>query len=177
MRISENAEQDAYIKKLIANVNIGLLEKSVNHTEKAYLFDNLSEARHFEKEYGGNINFIRQFKEVITEEVSDLDVVVDVDENDEFVYKQDESKISRSVSYKETHHPLHILSFKATAKLRNGFRYIKELLLQHHALVMFEAYQRMTDNNIKVFSVKTDAFTINASDLVSCRKLLNFQKI
>ena len=113
---------------------------------------------------------------MITEEVSDLDVVVDVDENDEFVYKQDESKISRSVSFVETHHPLHILSFKATAKLRNGFRYIKELLLQHHAIVMFEAYQRMTENNIKVFSVKTDAFTINASDLVSCQKLLNFEK-
>ena len=78
------------------------------------------------------------------------------------------------MSYKETHHPLHILSFKATAKLRNGFRYIKELLLQHHALVMFEAYQRMTKNNIKAFSVKANAFTINASDLVSCQKLLNF---
>ena len=52
MHISENAEQDVYIQKLIANVNIGLLEKSVNHTEKAYLFDNLSEARHCEKKYG-----------------------------------------------------------------------------------------------------------------------------
>ena len=183
MNISENAEQDVYIKKLIANVNFGLLEKSVNHAEKAHLFDNFSEARHYEKEYGGNINFIRQFKEVITEEVSDLDVVVDVDENGEFIYKKDviiyengEDNISRSLSFVETHHPLHILSFKATAKLRNGFRYIKELLLQHHALVMFEAYQRMTENNIKVFSVKTDAFTINASDLVSCQKLLNFEK-
>ena len=44
MHISENAEQDVYIKKLIANVNIGLLEKSVNHTEQAHLFDNLSVA-------------------------------------------------------------------------------------------------------------------------------------
>ena len=151
--------------QIIANVNFGLLGKSVNHTEKAYLFDNLSEARHYEKEYGGNVNFIRQFKEVITEEVSDLDVVVDVDENDEFVYKQDESKLYRSYSYKETHHPLHILSFKATAKLRNGFRYIKELLLQHHALVMFEAYQRMTENNIKVFSVKTVAVKVPLNPL------------
>ena len=41
---------------------------------------------------------------------------------------------------------------------------------------MFEAYQRMTENNIKVFSVKTDAFTINASDLVSCQKLLKFNQ-
>ena len=183
MNISENAEQDVYIKKLIANVNFGLLEKSVNHAEKAHLFDNLSEARHYEKEYGGNINFIRQFKEVITEGVSDLDVVVDVDENGEFISKKDviiyedgTDNISRGLSYVETHNPLHILSFKATAKLRNGFRYIKELLLQHHALVMFEAYQRLTENNIKVFSVKTDAYTINASDLVLCQKVLNFEK-
>ena len=41
---------------------------------------------------------------------------------------------------------------------------------------MFEAYQRMTENNIKVFSVKTDAFTIKASDLVACKNLLNFNK-
>ena len=34
----------------------------------------------------------------------------------------------------------------------------------------------MTENNIKVFSVKTDAFTINASDLVSCQKLLKFNQ-
>ena len=41
---------------------------------------------------------------------------------------------------------------------------------------MFEAYQRMIDNNIKVFSIKTDAFTIKASDLVACKNLLNFNK-
>ena len=44
MHISENAEQDVYIRKLIA----GLVEKSVNNAEKAYVFDNLSEARHYE---------------------------------------------------------------------------------------------------------------------------------
>ena len=41
---------------------------------------------------------------------------------------------------------------------------------------MFEAYQRMTDNNINVFSIKTDAFTIKASDLVACKNLWNFNK-
>ena len=36
MDITENLEQDIYIKKSVANVNIGLLEKSNNNSEKAF---------------------------------------------------------------------------------------------------------------------------------------------
>ena len=37
-RISENDQQDVYIKKLVANVNIGLLEKCSNKKSVGYLF-------------------------------------------------------------------------------------------------------------------------------------------
>ena len=115
MKISDNTEQDVYIQKLVANVNIGLFGKSINNSGKAFLFENLSDARHYEQEYGGNINFMRQFKQVITEELSNLDVDVVVDEEDVYVGK------ARYIFFNKTNNPLCILSFKAIAKLCNDF--------------------------------------------------------
>ena len=37
--ISENKDEDVYIKKLVANVQIGLLEKCLNKASKGMLFD------------------------------------------------------------------------------------------------------------------------------------------
>ena len=103
MDITDNVEQDIYIKKLVANVNIGLLEKSNNNSEKAFLFNNLSEARHYEKQYGGNINFIRQFKEVITKTTTNLDTGLDAG----VAMDEDNSKLT--VTYSETIDRLYIL--------------------------------------------------------------------
>ena len=47
----------------------------------------------------------------------------------------------------------------------NGFRHIKEMLLQYHNFSMYEAYNKLFENNIKVYSVKSDAFTIDEDDL------------
>ena len=43
--------------------------------------------------------------------------------------------------------------------------YIKELLLQYHNFKMYEAYKTLSDNNIKVYSVKTDCLTIHEDDV------------
>jgi hypothetical protein len=69
-----------------------------------------------------------------------------------------------------------ILTVSDTAILTNGFRYIKELLLQTHNFQMFEAYQKLTKYNVPVYSVKTDAFTIKASDLEKAESLLTFDE-
>ena len=42
--------------------------------------------------------------------------------------------------------------------------YIKDLLLQSHNFRMCEAYEILKGNNIKVYSVKTDCFTIHEDD-------------
>ena len=62
----------------------------------------------------------------------------------------------------------YILNVSDSATLKNGFRYIKELLLQHHNFKMYSDYKKLIDNGIDVFSVKTDAFTIQKT-----LKLLN----
>ena len=59
----------------------------------------------------------------------------------------------------------YILNTTARKTLMNGFRYIKELLLQYHNYSMYEAYNILNENNIKVYSVKSDAFTIHEDDL------------
>ena len=60
-----------------------------------------------------------------------------------------------------------------TASLKNGFKYIKELLLQHHNFKMYSDYQTLTTNGIDVFSVKTDAFTIKEKDFAAAQACLH----
>ena len=59
----------------------------------------------------------------------------------------------------------YVLSVSEKKTLINGFMYIKELLLQYHNSKMYEAYKTLSDNNIKVYSVKTDCLTIHEDDV------------
>ncbi len=68
---------------------------------------------------------------------------------------------------------LFILNLYAEASLTNGFRYIKELLMQHHNFYLNSSYKLLTNNGIDVYTVKTDAFTIRQSQLEAARELLN----
>ena len=70
---------------------------------------------------------------------------------------------------------LFILNLYAEASLTNGFRYIKELLMQHHNFYLNSSYKLLTNNGIDVYTVKTDAFTIRQSQLETARGLLNWE--
>ena len=59
--ISNNLGEDIKVKKLISNVNIGLLEKGTNKSQKSLVFDTLSEALYHQSLYGGRINKISGF--------------------------------------------------------------------------------------------------------------------
>ena len=60
--------------------------------------------------------------------------------------------------------------------LINGFRYIKEYLMQYHNLLVHETYNKLTKNGVDVFSVKTDAFVLRSSDFEKARALFDFDK-
>ena len=60
----------------------------------------------------------------------------------------------------------YVLSVSEKKTLINGFMYFKELSLQYHNFKMYEAYKTLSENNIIVYSVKTDCFTIHADDVV-----------
>ena len=60
------------------------------------------------------------------------------------------------------------------ATLRNGYVYIKELLLQHHNFKMHTDYTKLKENHIGVWSVKTDAFVIRKEHLRGAKNLIEF---
>ena len=137
-------------KKLVANVNYGLLEKGGATDQKSTVFKNLKETLNYQAEYGGKIHKLTHFT---TEQIT----------VDEELYTAEEEQAS-----------YYILNLKDTSRLRNGFRYVKELLLQYHNIRMYQYYSTLYQNGINVFSVKTDAFTIQRSDITKARELLIF---
>ena len=46
--------------------------------------------------------------------------------------------------------------------------------MQHHNLLIHQSFETLKDNNIKVYSVKTDALTLKASDIEKAKQLLHF---
>ena len=59
--ISDSYPEDVKIKKLIANVNFGLLEKMTNTAGKSYSFDDLREALYYQHKVGGRITKIASY--------------------------------------------------------------------------------------------------------------------
>jgi hypothetical protein len=68
----------------------------------------------------------------------------------------------------------HVLTSNKQTKLMNGFRYIHELLLQYHNQKIYIDAKISTDNNSKMYSVKSDAFTIDKSNIEIAQTLLKF---
>eukprot|EP00438_Fugacium_kawagutii_P000596 Skav236168 [mRNA] locus=scaffold298:273670:276849:+ [translate_table: standard] len=147
-------DEDKFIKKLIANVNYGLLEKGGSTSQRSIVFRNLKEAVNSQTEYGGKIHKLTHVEE-------------------EVKVGEEQGKCWNSSSQTEQE-AYYILNLKDRAQLKNGYRYIKELLLQKHNLAMYKAYYGLKDAGITVYSVKTDAFTIKAEDEEKARRVLDF---
>ena len=155
---------DKLIKKLIANVNFGLLEKGGATAHQSILFKSIDEAVHYQTEYGGKINklshIISEYPEMITEYDDEGGATTTY-------YGFDEDEWDVKASY-------YILNLKDKAVLRNGYRYIKELLLQHHNFKMNQDFKTLITNNINIYSVKTDAFVIDTCNEEKTKQLLEF---
>ena len=161
--ISEDDIENTYLRKLIAVVNFGMLERGVNKNQKTYLFETREEAQYYQARYGGQITIIKKLEEAKT---------VKPDPLDQGVISQDPNLISVA-DYTETDR-LYMLNLKAQKDLTNGFRYIKELLMNIHNFKMYSDYQKLINAGIDVFSVKTDAFTIKETDADKARDTINF---
>ena len=152
--ISDKPAEDIRIKKLIANVNFGLLEKNTNKAHKSYAFDTLKEALYYQNKIGGKIN-----------RISGMYV-------DEIELPSGETDLVE----KEMDRKYYCLTVTDKATLRNGYIYIKELLLQHHNFKMHTDYTKLTENHIGVWSVKTDAFVIRKEHLRRAKNLIEFNE-
>ena len=81
--ISNDSNEDKHLKKLIANVNIGILEKGTNKANKSYIFNTLEEAQQKQLKYSGTIAVVSKTKlvEILEEEMqcNPLDFGLDLD--------------------------------------------------------------------------------------------------
>ena len=108
------------------------------------IFKHLREAVNYQTEYGGKIH-----------KLTDVEV-------EHIETKRDDSLEIRE--YDSEGESYYVLNLKDKAQLQNGFRYIKELLLQYHNFKMYQDYYKLRSNGVDVCSVKTDAFVIKRCD-------------
>ena len=154
--MSDDREEDNKIKKTLANIAFGMLEKSFNRKTVSRMFDGIKEALHHQKKYGGKI------------------YVLDEVEMESY-WKWNASVDNWSTGFeKRTNSKYYIVSKTGERKMTNGFRYIKELLLQNHNFDMYESYEKLKANNINVYAVKSDAFHIAQKDVRKAKKVLDF---
>ena len=81
---------------------------------------------------------------------------------------------STSFQHNPTGEKIYVLTQTVSADLQNGFLYVAELLLQHHSCLMYRAMNTLDEHNIKVFTIKTDALTIQSEDLSQSKEVLHF---
>ena len=93
------------LKKLIGNVNYGLMEKGGSTNHKSIVYKNLREAVHIQTSYGGRVHKLSYVKETIVEE------------------RCEEKKFSTRVDgYEDELEAYYFLNLKDKAQLKNGFR-------------------------------------------------------
>ena len=196
--ISDDKFENLTILKTIANVAFGLLKKSYNRKTVSRIFDHLKEALQHQKKNDGRIYAMNEeeYEEYFRWRELEEDWTIEVDENNkpffghvnggacftDFDYNVEDGKtyycendsFNQKIEKKRKTAKYYIVSVSDQRQLMNGFRYIKELLLQNHNFHMYDAYEKLKEANINVYAVKTDAFHIAKRDLKKAKKVLNF---
>ena len=203
--MSDDREEDNKIKKTLANIAFGMLEKSCNRKTVSRMFDGIKEALNHQKKYGGKIYVMDEAEMEISREwkTSDVDyddrytwrIETDPEGDTYLVNKLNGDKLHKIYEYKIEDDKIHyvidddpdrgvkvidkknkyyIVSKTGERKMTNGFRHIKELLLQNHNFDMYDSYEKLKANNINVYAVKSDAFHIAQKDVRKAKKVLNF---
>jgi hypothetical protein len=99
----------------------------------SHIYDTLEEAREQQIRFGGTINTLHQFIETEEPNVNVVPYCNPLDDGIEdenyIINNNTDTSITKTVTKGK---PLFVLSLSDTKPLQNGFRYIKELLMQYH---------------------------------------------
>ena len=144
LKLDKDEEQDKSKEKMIICINVGLLEKQSSTAKKSIVFSKMVDAFYYQEKYGGDINRVNEFAENVSEE----------DEVD------------------ETKH--YVLNISDTKILKNGYKFIKEMILQQYNFDMNTVYETLIKNTIEIYSVKIDAFVIDKCNLSKAKELMRF---
>ena len=102
--ISDDKDEDKQIKKKIANINFGMLEKSVNTGQRSKIFNSIKEACHHQRIHGGKIYAIQK-------EIYEVEYLGESDSEEDF-----NEKTTMGDTY-------YILNTTCKRHLVNGFLY------------------------------------------------------
>jgi hypothetical protein len=83
LKLDEDEEKDKLKKKMIACINIGLLEKQTNKAKKSIVFSKMVDAFYYQEKYGGDIS-------IITETTYDRYFNDGYDDDDDMLIERDE---------------------------------------------------------------------------------------
>ena len=130
--------------------------------QNSKIYESLDVAKFYQQKYGGKISILSRYHEEI--EVKPVGTG----------WLDGQGEYGETRTWKQDGNKYYILNVGDRACLKNGFRYIKELLLQYHNFKMFTDYSTLKENGIDVFSVKSDAMTIRKTDLDKAKSLIAF---
>ena len=110
---------------------------------KVSFFATIEECNHYRIKYGGRINYIEEFESnTVCNKNNGY-----VDPLDEGICCDDEDAPATNYSVEfitsETGSKSYILTVSERTPLINGFRYIKEYLIQYHNMVMHDSYNKL----------------------------------
>ena len=171
LKLDEDEEKDKLKKKMIACINIGLLEKQTNKAKKSIVFSKMVDAFYYQEKYGGDISIITETKWDGEVNDNDDDCLLEFDDKGNAIEPESDEKECAKIVDECKHY---VLNISDTKTLRNGYKYVKELILQHHNFDMNEAYETLMRDGVVVYSVKTDAFVIDKCNLGKAREVLKF---
>jgi hypothetical protein len=129
------------------------------------LFQDYEECKYYQAQYGGSVHSIQKIddaSEVFERSPLGLDAGCDV------------IRPGVSVKFEHRGNSYFVLVLQAEKQLRNVSRYIKELLIQGHNLKLMQAYDRLNESGVKMYSDKTDCFTIPTESEAVAREVFKF---
>jgi hypothetical protein len=157
-KISNDEEQDKFLKKYIINIITGLMEKKYNKRENCNVFKSLEEAILYRDKYGYNIQELKPLQKI---------EIFEEDEEDNYT----RPKLSNIQEDFKTKY--YIIKEQKSQLLENGFKYIKELIYEINNRINYLNYKKLQRNKINVIGLKTDAFLIPVQDMDKVISIFN----
>ena len=192
-QISDDKAFDLKLKKYIANVCSGLLEKKYNRKTHTKIFRDHNDAYNYAKMYGAKVSIIskydidqlddmdielqKELKEIKKSNKNALDI--DVNENiDDIIYdKIDDienelknNKLKREAKVKEL--DLYCVTVSYEKQLITNFRDIKNMIYNYSHIELLKIYNTMIENNIEPVGINTDCILYKPTN-VDMSKIFN----
>jgi hypothetical protein len=98
--ISSDDKLDKAVKKMIANINFGLLEKGTNIKSKSMTFNKMDDAVYYREKYGGKINVLIDEVKTWDEETERYESKVIGSYTDDMAQKDSKRNIVRAKTYR-----------------------------------------------------------------------------